>query len=191
VTTDDPDGWGQLRNQDFWPKVKDHGFWRALQVEFERIPYGMKADLGGIHDPSRPNSPSLLGLQLSRDIFTELAWRAVSKLCEFGLQSSSDPVEIWLDLLKSNGKMARTLVGIGFVQTMPPQATEIRCVECIRSISVALCSTLATQALKNDMLSEQGQVDTVPLRSSKRQHSGPCRIECKVKSSTPQCRTGR
>jgi len=156
------DGREQLRNQDFWPNLQDHRFWKELQTEFERLPYGVNADSTGICDSGKSIATPSLGRQLTRDAFTRLAWGAIDKLREFGLPSSADPVEVWLDLAKSNREFTRIIVSSTIDQNGSLQTTMTSHVECIRTASVALCSTLATQALKNDIRADQRRLQTSP-----------------------------
>lgn len=162
VTTGNPDGWDPLRNQDFWLNVQDHKFWHDLLVDFEKMPSGMNADVSGIHDPFRPGSCTLAGPQLSRDTLTKLAWRAITKLRGYGMQSSSDPVDAWLDLLKSHATLSRPVLTAALDQEGNLLQTETRSTNCIRTVSVALCSMIETQALKNDLLVEQGHLHAPP-----------------------------
>jgi len=153
-----PDGWDELRSQGFWSNVLEHRFWDDRRLECERLPYRMSADMNGVHDPWRPNPTDLLECQLWRDSLTTLAWRAIGKLREFGLQTSSDPMESWLDLLKANSKLAMTGIISAFDENGLAIIQDTRCVDCIRTASMGLLSALATQAVRNELA-------TRPVRS--------------------------
>lgn len=151
------DGWDGQRKEDWWFQVLDSGFWKHQLAAVKLLPFGMSADLNGLHDPPRVGLADDCDHQRWRDHLKELALVTTQKLRMFGLNPSSDAINALLDILKSNPKYSgtTTLVSRGSSRYRRREASYVRC---IRTALEALYSAVAAQALENEIRLLQQQV---------------------------------